>query len=480
LKEEKMSYEICEDYQQIYLLPPALEDFVPADHPARLIREFVDSLDLPGLGFKAREAGEGRPYYGESLLLKVWLYGYFNGTRSSRKLEKESKENMGLIWLTGMHYPDHNTLWRFYHRNRKALKSLFKEAVRVAVRGGLVGMVVNAVDGTKIMADVSQKSRINKKKLEEILRRIDESVDEVCTEIERAEEEERGEEYVLPQELQERKKLRAFVEEELKELKERGTSNLSKTDKDARMMKGNEGIRFAYNAQVVVDDKAGIIVGSEVEQSESDNSELVKMIDEVKENVGVNAQETTADGGYFSGEELKKAEGKGYEVLVNTTIKGDTIKTKDGEKTAFDRSKFRYDAARDVCVCPQGVELPYDGEKPQKGYRVKVYRCRRYKECLYRWECSKSKDGRKVGISPYHQAIEKQIKKQKQPDKEALLKRRKAIVEPMLGFIKHGTGFRRWTMRGLENVRSQWYLLCTSVNLRKMYKHWLNGEVQLA
>ncbi|MCX6355771.1 MAG: transposase [Candidatus Aureabacteria bacterium] len=211
-----------------------------------LLREFVDSLDLLGLGFKAREAEEGRPYYGESLLLKVWLYGYFNGIRSSRKLEKENKENIGLIWLTGMHYPDHNTLWRFYQRNQKALKSLFKEAVQIAVKGGLVRMVVNAVDGTKIMADVSQRSGIHRKKLEEILRRIDESVDEVCSEIERAEEDEAGEEYGLPLELQERKKLRAFIEGELKELKERGTSNLSKTDKDARMMKGNEWIRAIW------------------------------------------------------------------------------------------------------------------------------------------------------------------------------------------------------------------------------------------
>lgn len=475
-----MSYEICADYQQMHLLPPALEDFVPADHPARLIREFVDSLDLVGLGFKVREAEEGRPYYGESLLLKVWLYGYFNAIRSSRRLEKECKENMGLIWLTGLHYPDHNTLWRFYQRNQKALKSLFREAVRVAVRGGLVGMVVNAVDGTKIMADVSRRSRIHREDLEKVLMRLDASVDEVCTEIERAEEAEAGEEYRLPKEMQDRKKLRAFIEGELKELKEKATSNLSKTDKDARMMKGNEGIYFAYNAQVVVDDKAGIIVGSGVEQSESDNSELVKMIDEAKENTGRVAEETVADGGYFSGEELQKAEGKGYEVLVNTTIKGETIATRSSEKGEFDRSKFKYDADKNVCVCPKGRELRYEGKKPKGAYTVKLYRCHEYKECCHRWECSKSKNGRKIGISPYHEVIVRQIEKQKKEDRQKILERRKAIVESRIGFIKQAMGFRRWTVRGLGKVRSQWYLLCTSVNLRKMYKHWLNGEVRFA
>jgi len=473
-----MSYEIRADYNQIYLLPPTLEEFVPSGHPARLIREFVDALNLRELGFTMREGEEGRPYYGESLLLKVWLYGYFNGIRSTRRLEKECQDNMGLIWLTGMHYPDHNTLWRFYERNQKALKRLFKEAVRIAVRGGLVGMVLNAVDGTKVMADVSRKSGIHKRSLEKLLQKVDESVEEVCDQIERAEDEERERRYTLPEGLQGREKLREFVKGQLKELQRHGTDHLSRTDKDARMMKGNEGIRFSYNAQVVVDDVAGIIVGAEVEQSESDNAELVKRVDEVKENVGLPAQETVADAGYFSGEELQKAENNGYGVLVATTLEAKGRKS-EGEG-AFARSGFQYDEERGTCTCPQGNELKYVGTEKKSGHTMKVFRCRTYAQCPSRAECSRSAKGRRVRVSPYYGAMTRQLAKQRLPDSQVTLKRRKAIVEPVLGHIKHVLGFRRWTVRGLHKVRSQWYLMCTSVNLRKMYAYWLARELRFA
>ena len=112
-----MSLEIRPNYEKTFLFPPRLEEFVPADHPARFLREFVESLDLEELGFTKRTAVEGRPSYSSDLMLKIWLYGYFMGIRSSRKLEKACMENLGLLWLTGMIYPDHNSIWRFFKSN---------------------------------------------------------------------------------------------------------------------------------------------------------------------------------------------------------------------------------------------------------------------------------------------------------------------------------------------------------------------------
>ena len=109
-----MAQPIAPDYGQQFLFPPALEDWVPADHPARFLREFVEQLDLPALGFAMPTAVEGRPPYAPSLLLKIWLYGYFQRLRSTRKLEAACSEHLSLLWLTGLIAPDHNSLWRFW------------------------------------------------------------------------------------------------------------------------------------------------------------------------------------------------------------------------------------------------------------------------------------------------------------------------------------------------------------------------------
>jgi transposase len=465
-----MSYEIRANYAEQYLFPPSLEDFVPQDHPARFIREFVDSLDLRGMGFKERASEEGRPNYGVDLLLKVWLYGYFENIRSSRMLEKACCQHVGLLWLTGLHYPDHNTLWRFYRDNRKSLKGVFVQGVQLAVKGGLVGMALNAVDGTRIRADVSRGSGLHEKRLKELLRRLNESVDEVCDQIEEAEEKEEGKEYRLPDKLAKKERLRDFVQRGLEELEKEGESHLSLTDKEARMMITGEGIKFAYNAQAVVDAQAGVIVGAEVVQEESDNFELVEMLDEVQENVGKVANETVADAGYFSGEELKKAEDNSYGVLVDTTI----VEKKDSSGWEFEIWNFRYDREADVWICPKGGVLRFEREQKHrgKGYMVRVYRCQGYEGCAHRWECSKNKKGRTIGVSPYHLAIINQLEKQKEAGKKELLKRRKTIVEPVFGIIKQVLGFRRWTVRGVENVRAQWFLICTAINLRKIYLRW--------
>src|SRR5208283_6006269 len=146
---------IAPDYGQQFLFPPALEDWVPADHPARFLREFVDQLDLAKLGFAMPAATEGRPPYAPSLLLKIWLYGYFHRIRATRKLEVACQEHLSLLWLTGLIAPDHNSLWRFWSENQKALRQVFKQTVQLAARTGAAGLALQALDGTKIQAACS-------------------------------------------------------------------------------------------------------------------------------------------------------------------------------------------------------------------------------------------------------------------------------------------------------------------------------------
>jgi len=470
-----MSHEIRADYSKHYLLPPSLEDWIPEDHPARFIREYVDTLDIEGIGFKKRECRDGRPNYGADLLLKVWLYGYFSRIYTTRRLEQACYEHISLIWLTGMNAPDHNTLWRFFRDNKKAIRGVFGNCVRVAVGSNLIGLVLHAVDGTKIRAKVSKRSGWHRKDLEGLLKRIDESVDKAIEEIEATGEDEAEDDsrrYRLPKELQDREALRRKIKEALREMEVSGQEHLHPDDRETRMMKCEGKVEFGYNAQVVVDEKSGLIVGQEVVSNPSDAHLLTKMVSEVEKTLGEAAEESVADGGYASSEEIMLAQQKNYGVLVS-------MKEGGGD---YHSSRFKYDARRDLCLCPRGMELRYERTKMGRHnrYQVRVYRCQTYRVCPYRWQCSQDKRGRQIEISEYHEAVVLQREKQKDPVKLEMMKKRKSIVECIFGHIKEAMGFRRFTVNGLEGVRTQWSLICTAMNLKRMYKWWLKGELALS
>lgn len=205
--------------QQDFLLPPSIEDWVEPNHPARFIREFVELLDIKGIGFKVADNEEGRPYYSSELLLKVWLYGYFSRVRSSRQLEKMTRENQPMIWLVTMEQPDHNTLWRFWKSNKEQIKQLFKETVKTAIKLELVSFVIGAVDGTKLRALSSNKWLMEGKEIEKLLERVDKSIDELEKEIEISQREERDHDDRLPKALEDRKVLQDKIRKAQEEIK---------------------------------------------------------------------------------------------------------------------------------------------------------------------------------------------------------------------------------------------------------------------
>ncbi len=472
-----MSHEIRADYNQLWMFPPSLDDLVPKDHPVRFIREFVDQLNLEELGFQMRKGEEGRPNYAADLMLKVWLYGYLERIRSSRGLEKACRQHLALLWLTGMNTPDHNSLWRFWRDNRKALKEVFRQTVRVGMEAGLVDMVLHAVDGTKITAQASTDKAWIRKNLQKKLAKLDKVLDLAMTEVERAEKRESGE-YRLPDALVEQGKLRETIREKLAKLKEEDREQMHPGEPEAQMMKNHEGTRLGYNAQAVVDSKVGMIVAGEVSTDQNDMQQLVPMLKTVQEELGKVAEETVADGGYGSGEQLDGAQKSDFPVLVNLNA----VRKAEEKGGPYHISKFTYDAEQDSYVCPMGQRLIFERicRHAEKGFETRCYRCKSFGQCPARWNCSRDTRGRSIERSPYTEAIQRQKLKQQEESKAALLRRRMVIVEPVFSRVKHLLQFRRWTMRGLEKVKGQWMFICALLNLMRMYPLWREHKLQFA
>jgi transposase len=187
------------NYAQRWLLPPSLEEWVPATHPVRFVRDFVELLDLSELGIEEPKAGdEGRPAYAPDLLLKVWLFGYMERIRSTRGLEKACLQVMPFLWLTGNLHPDHNTLWRFFNSNRKALHKLFEALVKAAAEAKLLGFVLHALDGTKLTAASSTDAALHRKRIDEMLKQLDTLIASYMQEVTEQAEADPGRDYAMP------------------------------------------------------------------------------------------------------------------------------------------------------------------------------------------------------------------------------------------------------------------------------------------
>jgi len=342
----------------------------------------------------------------------------------------------------------------------------------------LVSMVVNALDGTKIKVRSSNEGILNKKKLEEVLKTLDEKIGQIEKEIEVNETNEEGD-YSLPEELQDKEKMKEKIKEALKELKEIDRENMNPKEKEARVMRNSGKKELSYNAQAVVDDKHQILVGIDLINNENDAESLVPMIDAVKETTDKTADVTLADSGYATSEQLSEASEKQYKVLLNITEKSN-IPTGPRKDAPYHVSNFTYDENKDVMICPESKELKYfESEKSKnKKHRIRKYKCKDFEGCPNRWECSKSKTGREVKLNPFYKVIQKQLEYQELEENKEKLKRRKALIEPIFALIKEIDGFRRFTFFGKEKAKTQWSMICTAINLKKMYNFWANGKIK--
>jgi len=272
--------------QQVWLLPPTLEELIPDDHPARFVAALVDSLNndvWQKLGIRPEGDPLGAPAYHPRALLSVWLYGFMTGTRSSRKLEAACRDQVTYLWLTGWQHPDHNTLWRFYKEHREEMRHLFKLTVKTAMNMNLIDLAVQAIDGTRIAGNASRDRTYDAKGLQRLLERTEAVIQEL------EQENEAGNESApphLPEKLRDAQNLRQEVKVAIEKLMEEDKKHINLTDADANLMKSRQGMVAGYNLQAVVSPllvpeagKAGMLITAAVAvQDAADNNQLITMM----------------------------------------------------------------------------------------------------------------------------------------------------------------------------------------------------------
>ena len=356
--ESGMSHITGHDRSQTLLLPEAVDDYVASDNPVRFIDAFVNGLDLAAAGFVGVEPkATGRPGYAPSDLLKLYVYGYLNRIRSSRRLEAETHRNIEVIWLLRHLKPDFKTIAGFRRDNRAAFKPVFREFVLLCRQLDLFGRELLAVDGTRIKAVNNKDRNFTRASLEQFIRTSDERLADYLRQLDTGDVEEGGtgggsRVPDLTAKIDAIRAKRDRLRSVLESLDRSGESQISLSDPDSRAMAAHTRVAVGYNAQVAVDAKHKLIVEQAVTNQVLDLGLLTQTAAPAKEILGVEQIDVTADRGYFKFEDIEACEQAGMTPYVPKPQRGSAVR-----EGFFAKDEFRYDPAADVYVCPAGEQL---------------------------------------------------------------------------------------------------------------------------
>lgn len=493
------TYKIGHSREQASLLPPCLEDYVGPDNPVRAIDSYVASLDLMGLEFRdvGSDGGAGQPPYAPDDLLKLYLYGYLNQVRSSRRLAREAGRNVEVMWLLRGLKPGYRTIADFRKNNAAGLQAANREFVRLARGLDLLGGELVAIDGAYFHGDASKASILTQTRLEEQMAVLDRSIAEYAAALEANDKAEEASAAAplapsaqeMTQRLAGLRADRAAAEADLANLQHSGDGQLSRTDPDARLLSKHGQIVAGYNVQIAVDDKHKLIpafarTASAVVNDGNDTGQLHKMAQAAKDALGAAALTVVADSGYYNGETLKACETEAITAYVPPADRNHRLKAQG----RFGLDDFRYDAAADLYRCPGGAALrPMRGLRRQATGKMAVrYASRRAvcRACPLRGRCL-SRNGTRREIERWvHEDVVERHRARFEQHGEAMMRRRKALAEHPFGTLKCRAGYRHFLVRGLAKVCGEWSLMALCYNLGRVLRilglqRWLALLVRL-
>lgn len=365
-----MAYRYGDRKQRIFF-PQSIDEYISEDAPVRAYDVFVDSLNLTELGVEIELHKVGCPQYDPNIMLKLLLYGYSYGVRSSRKLERETHYNLSFIWLTSGLKPDHKTIAEFRRNNKSALKKVLRQCARLCIKLDLIEGNTLFVDGTKIRANASIKKSWTKERCNRHLKKINKRIEEILLDCDATDEKEKDQASLvkMKEELNDQDALKSKVKNILSELKAEDKKSTNTTDPDCKLMHSIQGSHSAYNVQSVVDEKHGLIVNSDVVSRNNDIHQFAEQVEQANEALEKKCQAACADAGYSSVDELEKIDKQGIKVVVPSQKQA----LKEKKEDPFDKSHFKYDPDNDYYICPEGYVLTYhrtEIEKRRKAYRI--------------------------------------------------------------------------------------------------------------
>ena len=511
---------------QIALMPPSYDEKIPADHLVRVVNAAVEKIDLSSL--LAQYPGGGRSSYHPQMMLKVLVYAYAEKIYSSRRIAKALRENIYFMWISGESTPDFRTINDFRgSRMKGVIGDVFSAVLEHLVAEGHVKLEHYFLDGTKIEADANKHKVVWAKKRDNYHKRVQEQIKELLKHIEQVNEEEQDEygdddleemggngqsevnSELLQKKIEEinrklrdrlgkktanrsaRKALKKLEGDCLVRLKKyeqqaetlKGRSSYSKTDADASSMRMKEDRgaekpwpKPAYNVQIGTEGQ--FVVGFSVHGRAGDTTCLIPHMENLRSQLGRLPENVVADAGYGSEENYAYLEQHGLgNYLKYNTFYQDTHHFRKPElirKRQFRAENFEYDPERDEFICPARERLTFQYVSrytTDNGYVTdrRLYECQACNECPLKAECTRAKGNRKIRISFRLLEYRRQARANlTSAAGQRLRTARSTEVEPVFGIIKHNMGFRRFHLRGLEKVKTEWGLVSIAHNMKKL------------
>ena len=461
-----MTYITGHDRSQLLLLPEAVDDYVGSDNPVRFIDAFVDGLDLAAAGFgRVEPKVTGRPGYAPADLLKLYIYGYLNRVRSSRRLEAETHRNIEVIWLLRHLKPDFKTIADFRRDNRNAFRQVFREFVLLCRQLDLFGRELLAVDGTRIKAVNNKDRNFTRASLTQFIKAADAKLEDYLQRLDKSDATESATGGSRVKNLAEKiaaiRERRERHKDMLAELDQTGESQISLTDPDSRAMAAHTHVAVGYNVQIAVDAKHKLIVEQQVTNQVVDMGLLAQTAEPAKEVLGVERIAVVADRGYFKIEDIEACEKAGIDPYVPRPQRGPSVRA-----GLFRKDEFRYDPTSDSFLCPAGQRLhPYSSSLMRGLKKINYRNSQACRDCPIRSQCT-GNQFRSVSRLENEAVLDRmQARIAQRPD---ILDQRRETVEHPFGTIKQWMNQGAFLMRGLEKVRGEFSLTALAYNLRRV------------